>query len=85
LTRLFGREVAIRGGQVEAQVSPEAAVAVQVSATNRGLVLAAPGLDPVFAEVGEGQMPCAPSVNVERGNLLLECSFRGLPSILRSA
>lgn len=83
LTRLFGREVLIRGDEVEVRVSPEAAVAVQVSATNRGLVLTAPGLDPVSAEVGEGQMPCAPAAKVERGNLLLECSFRGLPSILR--
>lgn len=83
LSRLFQRDVLIRGGEVRVRASRDVVVDVQVSATNRGLVLTAPGLEPVSAEVGEGQMPCAPGASVELGNLLLQCSFRGLPPILR--
>ena len=83
LTRLFGRDVMIESGEVRVRLAPGTVVDVKVSATNRGVVLAASGLPPVTAELGADQIPCAPTAEVEAGNLLLSCSFRGLPPILR--
>lgn len=83
LSRLFGTEVRIRGGEVRVRTTSDTEVAVEVSATNRGLVLAAPGVGPVTAELGSAQIPCAPTTSVAGDNLVLSCSFRGLPPILR--
>lgn len=83
LTRLFQREVTIQAGEVRVRLAPDKLINVEVSATNRGLVLTAAGLSPVSAELGADQIPCAPTAAVEGGNLVLSCSFRGLPPILR--
>lgn len=83
LSRLFGTDVRIQGGTLRVQTAPGTDVEVQVSATSQGLVLTAPGVGPVAAELGQAQIPCAPSTSVEGENLALTCSFRGLPPILR--
>jgi len=81
LGRLFDRDVFVEAGEVRLRLTPDTVVDVEVSATNRGLVLAAAGVAPVTAELGS-DIPCAPSVEVERSDLSLHCSFRGLPPML---
>ena len=83
LSRLFGTEVRIHGGGLRLRTTPETDVEVQVSATSQGLVLTAPGVGPVAAELGEANFPCAPTTSIVGDNLALSCSFRGFPPILR--
>lgn len=83
LTRLFGHEVYLEGRRARARLTPQAVVDVEISATNRGLVLTAAGVAPVSAALDPDHIPCAPTAQVESGSLVLRCSFRGLPPILR--
>ena len=83
LSRLFGTEVRIHGGALRLRTTPDTDVEVRVSATSQGLVLTAPGVGPVAAELGNARIPCAPTTSIEGQNLALTCSFRGLPPILR--
>ena len=83
MSRLFDREVRVDGGELKVSLTPTTEVAGQISATSRGVVLTAEGVDPVGADLGD-RIPCAPTTGFERGNLLLECEFRGLPALLRS-
>ena len=82
MSRLFDREVRVDGGELKVSLTPTTEVAGQISATSRGLVLAAEGVDPVTADLGD-RIPCAPTTEFEGGNLALECDFRGLPALLR--
>lgn len=83
LTRLLGREVFIEAGKVQAQLTPTTRAEVRISATNRGLVLAASELEPVSVDLGVDTFPCAPTAEIDRGNVRLQCSFRGTPPVLR--
>lgn len=84
LSTLMGTEVRIHAGTLRVRPTPETDVEVQVSATSQGLVLTAPGIPPASAELDTGQIPCAPITAIEARNLVLSCSFRGLPPILRA-
>lgn len=83
LSRLLGTEARIHGGALRVRTTPDTDVEVQVSATERGLVLTAPGIGPVTAELGNARIPCAPTASIEGAHLALSCSFRGFPPILR--
>lgn len=83
LSRLLGTEVRIHGGALRVRPTADTDVEVQASATSQGLVLTAPGIGPVAAELGGANIPCAPKTSIEGSNLVLTCSFRGLPPILR--
>lgn len=84
MSRLFDREVRVEAGELKVSLTPTNEVAAQISATSRGIVLTAAGADPVTADLGSDRIPCAPIATFERGNLVLECDFRGLPALLRS-
>lgn len=83
MSRLFDREVRIDGDELKVSLTPTDEAAGRISATSRGLVLTAPGVEPVTADLGD-RIPCAPAAEFEGGNLVLECDFRGLPALLRS-
>ena len=83
LSRLVGSEVRIHGGTLRVRATTDTDVEVQASATSQGLVLTAPGVGPVTAELGNARLPCAPTTSIDGDNLALSCSFRGLPPILR--
>lgn len=83
LSRLFGSTVRIHGGTLRVRTTADTDVEVQASATSQSLVLTAPGVGPVTAELGNAQIPCAPTTSVVGDHLALSCSFRGLPPILR--
>ena len=84
MSRLFDREVRVDGDDLKVTLTPTTEVAGEISATSRGLVLTAPGAEPVTADLGSDRIPCAPKVEFEGGNLVLECDFRGLPALLRT-
>ena len=83
LSRMLGAEVRIHGGALRVSAAPGRDVEVQASATSQGLVLTAPGIGPVTADLGADRIPCAPTAKVRGDNLVLACSFRGLPPLLR--
>lgn len=84
LSRMLGAEVRIHRGALRLTAAPGGDVEVQASATSQGLVLTAPGVGPVTADLGADRIPCAPTAKVQGDNLVLACSFRGLPPLLRA-
>lgn len=83
LSRLLQGTVSVEQGKVRLRLNSETSFDVQVSATNRALVLSSGNIAPVTAEFGADDIPCAPTVTIQATGLVLECSFRGLPPSLR--
>lgn len=84
LARLLDREVRFELGRLLVTLTPNTEVAASVSATAHGLVVSAGSLAPVAVDLESARIPCAPSTAIKRGNLVLRCTFRGLPPLLRS-
>ena len=80
---LFEREVVVEGDRIYVQLTPQTRGEVEVAASHERLVLTTAGLPPVTTSLGRGNIPCAPSAEVEKGNLVLRCTFEGLPPIVR--
>lgn len=82
--RLLDRDVRVVDDQIVVSITPVTEVVGLVSASADGMVLTAGPLEPVVVDFDPGVIPCAPRVELENSVVMLRCSFRGLPPLLRS-